>query len=547
MLGNLAEFLIDGRYRLAREIGRGGFGVVYEAYELVSGEFVGTVAVKLVPLSSREEEAQTVRRRLVQEIRTMAQFPHQCLIAYKTSGEITDGAASGNFYIVMELAEEGSLAKRLSGGRRLSDAEARECIRDVAEALAYLHRRQQVHGDVKPANILRCQGRWKLSDFGLARAIHGHEIMISGAVGTPYYMAPEVLEGQFGMAADVFSLGAVAYQCLTGRPAHWIAGAQPDFAELTEPWDDLLPRMLSHEPGKRPGAEEVRACLETTDPTSARVTAPATRPEAPTTGDAAGLTSDLGHAAHPPPDGRAAFPEDADVMVNQKDGTILILVPAGDYPVGGPERDQGFGRFLVHLPAYYMAAHPVTNEQYRRFAEATGHRVPDEADLGRPVWRGGSFPPDRADHPVVCVNWDDACAYLEWAGLRLPTELEWEAAARGPRGYTYPWGDEWDPGRCHHHATGTCGIWDYPLGRSHFGLYNMVGNCNERCADWYDDGAYDRYRVGDTTPPPTGVQRVLRGGAWFRRAPEMFACCYRHFADPGLRLDGTGIRAARDA
>jgi sulfatase modifying factor 1 len=229
------------------------------------------------------------------------------------------------------------------------------------------------------------------------------------------------------------------------------------------------------------------------------------------------------------------LPLSRDFLVeNAKDGTILVLAPAGKFLAGK--------KFEVYLPACYLALHPTTNRQYAEFVKRTGRQPSNNSFWQRPA---------MGDHPVTGVSWDDAEAYCQWAGLRLPGELEWERGARGVDGRKHPWGEEWDAGKCRNsaHTSGeeTCGVWDYPQGASPWGLLQMSGNVWEWCADWYDDKAYDRYREGDLIAPSSGRVRVLRGGTWFRGSPGFFDGSPRNYGDPGDREGAHGFRCAGES
>ena len=247
-------------------------------------------------------------------------------------------------------------------------------------------------------------------------------------------------------------------------------------------------------------------------------------------------------------DGVFGLTADLQILVDHlKSGQLMAGVPPGKFQAGGLGGDEGGALFEVDLPGFHIGMHPVTNAQYAAFVREAKHRPPEKsADWGTPVWKNGSFPAEKAAHPVVCVSWDDAQSYCQWAGLRLPTELEWEKAARWADGRKYPWGQEWNPAKCRNsNSKGgetTSRVWGYPAGASACGGSQMSGNVWEWCADWYEDKAYDRYRKGALTPPPNGSSRVLRGGSWHVDFPIHFSASGRCHVAPDIRNDYFGFR-----
>jgi iron(II)-dependent oxidoreductase len=203
----------------------------------------------------------------------------------------------------------------------------------------------------------------------------------------------------------------------------------------------------------------------------------------------------------------------------------MVLVPAGRFLMGSDEFARETPPRLVELPAFRIDRFPVTNAEFATFAAATGHRTPVDWFDGRPR-------PGFERHPVM-VTWADADAYARWAGKRLPTEAEWEKAARGTDGRRYPWGNEWDTAKALTWETvavsgeRTEPVDARPAGASPYGCEQMVGLLEEWCADWYD-----AYPGSEYHSLGYGEQfRVLRGGAWLFTQTHA-RCAYRCFELP---------------
>jgi formylglycine-generating enzyme required for sulfatase activity len=209
-----------------------------------------------------------------------------------------------------------------------------------------------------------------------------------------------------------------------------------------------------------------------------------------------------------------------------------VRIPEGTLVLG-----EGKDAHEVELSAYEIAKYPVTVEEYASFVEEGG-REPFE-------WYKQSLYPNR---PVVYVSWDDAVAYCAWAGVRLPTEAEWERAARGNAGRRYPWGDLTpDQTRANYAATriyAPTPVGLFPNGATPDGIQDMVGNVLEWVMDWYDE-AYSTDEVRNPTGPDFGELRVLRGGSWYVD-PGHLRTTDRVGYESGDRDNVIGFRCARD-
>ena len=272
--------------------------------------------------------------------------------------------------------------------------------------------------------------------------------------------------------------------------------------------------------------------------------------------------------------------------MEQPDLKDMVFIPAGEFLMGSPEGEGAFDEHPQHkayLDAYYIDKYEVTYAQFKKFVEATGYVTDAERKNSGYVFnpKDESYGPlsmegvnwrypnkwmperryypnswknyenaDKVNYPVVQVSWNDAQAYAAWAGKRLPTEAEWEKAARGIDGRKWPWGNVFNIDiegvTVHANIASDCflPVDSFPTGVSPYSIYNMAGNIQEWVADWYAADYYTYSPQNNPKGPDNGKFRVLRGGSWRDYKSYQVLNANRMYQTPDYRSNFVGFRCA---
>jgi len=527
-----------GPYCVIREIGRGGFGTVYEARS-ASGDVVALK--RFEPLAFRADEQAEARSRFLRGAGIMQRLHHPNIARVV---DINEDEA----YLTMDLANRASLDAFLraahKAGRTISFHTRVLWAIQLTDAVQYAHDQGVLHRDISPANVLVREDASGnlfvlLSDFDLA--FQRGRTQLSGREWNWRLYLPRPLRDELdrlertgvqqsstlsmlrpGIDADLFSLAMVIlylfteYEpgpegvraeidrlCIVGRSEKWCSSAKLEHLART------LERVLVEEP-------------------QSRFTS------------AGAIRQELAFLLPPR-------------LVDADAG--MRLIPGGPFFMGAadfPGTDE-YPRHRVRVSDFFLDECPVTNLEFRRFLddEENAEWQPG-GELARELaddrylehWRK-RFPEGLGNHPVVSVSWHAAAAYALWAGKRLPTEAEWEYAARAGTDGPYWWGDKPSTARMNYFGsrTGLTPIRTFPA--NPWGLFDILGNVAEWCADWYGVQWYDLSSDTDPTGPPRGTERVLRGGG-YDTPSRMATCSARAKAYPRECRPNLGFRCARD-
>jgi serine/threonine protein kinase len=589
-----------GRYQLLEKIGEGGMATVYKAYDT---ELKGPCAIKFVRMEKLESQKALHRFRLEAEV--LAKLDHPNIVKNLAYGDhegtpylVMDYVSGGT--LKKRLGEpipwKEAITLILPLARALSYAHKQKIIhRDIKPSnILIAGDGRLLLSDFGVAKILELDETLDLTGTGVG-------------VGTPEYMAPEQGRGErVDHRADIYALGVLLYELITGRkpfqadtpmaviykhindplprPKQYINSLpdtmemilfkalqkKPDyrFQDLDELIDDLENLLqdkkiaIKTQPSQfklfyillfaglsliavmlaallflllKPPGENQMATANPVNSTQVEIATAAVIP-----GDIP--TSPTVMAEPTRAEGLA------NIVAYLTDGMSGVYVPAGEFLMGASASDDEADeaekpQHPVYLDLFIIDSYEITNEMYRKCVSAGGCKAPT---LTSSPTRSNYFTDSQyKDYPVLYVDWGMAAAYCSWVGRRLPTEAEWEKAARGPHWQTYPWGEVLD---CNYANYGGC-VGDttetrsYPQGKSMYGVYDMAGNVWEWTADWYDQGFYLDTPFKNPAGPGPGTERVLRGGS-NKTGGRLVRTTYRRGFDPFADMDDTGFRCA---
>ncbi|NIM12580.1 MAG: SUMF1/EgtB/PvdO family nonheme iron enzyme, partial [Candidatus Aminicenantes bacterium] len=536
-----------GKYVIKEKLGRGGKGVVFKVMDTLEDI---PKAAKLVP--PQIADSPVAFKELKREVNNASRIIHPNVV--KVLGLEKQ---EGQYFIMMEYIEGRSLEQILADSKeeKLSETEVITLMKKLAQGLHESHKNQVIHRDIKPANIMVTPGKQlKILDFGISYQVTKSMTQLVGEddkTGTWPYMAPEQLSTDYGREneqVDIWGLGVTMYQLLTGQLPFKHRDQIKDRNEkpyelegVTKKIRKIVMKCLAKDRKKRfKNMEEVLEALKNVSKKKVKV-----RPKVPPNWKwilaAAAIIflvvigifikdKIINKLEEVPEDVmkiQAKIGKEKVYINNSSyweadygDGIKMVYIPAGEFTMGSDKGDYDeYPEHKVYLDGYWMGKTEVTVGQFRKFVEENRYITEAEMDGLAYTWTSDKWEPKEGitwknpgfiqddNYPVVCISWNDAVEYCKWISekkeinFKLPTEAQWEKAARGSTGIEYPWGDhepyykgEWYANYAAHDSWEkrgedgfgfTAPVGSYPQGAPSYGLLDMVGNVWEWCYDRY--------------------------------------------------------------
>jgi serine/threonine-protein kinase len=517
-----------GRYQIKKEIGRGGMSIVYLAYDPYLER---DVAVKVLPAQFTHDT--TFFDLFDKEKKIIAGLQHDSIVPVHDSG-----IHQGRPYFVMDWMKGGSLADRFKQDEQMKPLglnEIEKILIRICSALDKAHEGNIIHRDIKPGNILFDEdGSAYLADFGIAKVSDATQS--TALVGTPKYMAPEQANNKpLDRRTDVYQMGIVFFEMLTGKVPY---DADDKTAILYKHVHEPIPSVLKANPNLPAACEAV-------------IDKAIAKKQKDRFATASEFARAFSEALRAPDDSTTVVINRPTTETKPSDDPVLsniqidfVRIPAGELIMGSDPNKDRHARLderpqhRVFLEEFWISKFPVTNVQYAVFLSETSYRAPQN-------WKKVKVPSGKANHPVCYIAWNDALAFCRWLGrklnqkYRLPTEAEWEKAARGTDGRVFPWGNTWDASRLNagrgrpkekpfrglNLKTTSVSQYSRLGGESPYGVADMCGNIAEWCSTIYKPYPYGAEDGREDLAAPGA--RVFRGGS-LDLTPDLIGCARRY-------------------
>jgi formylglycine-generating enzyme required for sulfatase activity/tRNA A-37 threonylcarbamoyl transferase component Bud32 len=483
-------------------------GTVYAAEDTLLNE---SVALKF--LHPHLLQTQRGVQLFIREAQVARRLRHDRIVATHDVGRTPEGV----LYLSMEMLQGHSLRRYLNKYRLDKEPMpvrlAVELTNQILDGLDYAHQ-FIVHRDLKPENVVIMPGeKLKVLDFGLAKAIDEEDVprekRAAGSkhrvVGTEAYASPEQKQhGEVDATSDVYAVGLLLHEMLTLR------SPREPFVEIEAVRSDVSPSIVAI-------AEKARREI---------------------VGDrwsSASAFRDALMDAYADAYTKVRSAKTAAENEQQASTEGMVLLEGGSFLMGSNDSPSTAPEFEAYVNPFYMDTYPVTVAQYGRYMEATNSPRPK-------YWNAVGY--EGGDQPVVGVTWEEASAYAAWEGKRLPTEKEWEFAARGRENRKYPWGHEApDKNRANYSdfLSMPSFVNMHEDGSTPDGICDLAGNISEWTFNWFQ--TYAQQHRGDTPAEP---RRTIRGGSWDSPADGL-RCTARQGVFPESQLATVGFRCVVSA
>jgi serine/threonine protein kinase len=581
-------------YELIDKIGFGGMGVVWKAIHTFRKE---VVAIKSLGMQYTHDPE--FRRRFLNEAEILNRLNHPNIVKVIDFIEEPEG-----LHLVMEFIEGRTLDKII--GKEVGPIpyeKALPLFNQILEGINYAHKQGVIHRDLKPSNIIVTpNNEIKITDFGIARMEgQGMHTKTGTKMGTLFYMSPEQIQGEYvNEQADIYSLGITLYVMLAGKLPFENTETMSDFAVMNkiinepikDPRDyypaipewlvDIVYKAIEKDKTKRiKTIEEFISLIKNKDteiekkddshnykinePKKENEVKPKTINDEKPSKEKLWKKVKLQYLLY--------------IVLLVLSGYLLyillyikniqenmVYVEGGTFNMGSNDGEKDEKPVhSVTVNSFYISKYEVTVAEFEKFVNATGYKTDAEKEGWSYVWTGSEWEKrngvdwrcgvsgekrsnSEKKHPVIHVSWNDATAYAKWTGGRLPTEAEWEYAAKGgnkSKGYKYAGSDDIDEVAWYsENSDGKT----HPVGTkkpNELGIYDMAGNVWEFCQDWYDKNYYKNSPSKNPKGLSSGTYRVLRGSSWGYNVANS-RLSDRDRSNPNSRGNDVGFRLAQD-